>query len=99
PSKILLLYLHDALPIWNFGDGVTSTLQNPNHTYSKSGSFNVCLKIVNSLGNCSDSICQTVYTWCKASFSYSADTSNPNLINFTRSEEHTSELQSRVDLV
>lgn len=26
---------------WNFGDGITSTLQNPNHTYSTSGFYTV----------------------------------------------------------
>src|SRR5207253_1515495 len=28
---------------WNFGDGATSTLQNPAHAFSTSGSFNVTL--------------------------------------------------------
>jgi parallel beta-helix repeat protein len=28
---------------WNFGDGTTSTKQNPTHTYSKSGQYNVTL--------------------------------------------------------
>lgn len=27
--------------LWNFGDGNTSTLQNPTHTYSNTGSYNV----------------------------------------------------------
>ena len=30
---------------WDFGDGGTSTLQNPSHTYTASGSFSVILKI------------------------------------------------------
>lgn len=29
---------------WNFGDGSTSSLQNPNHKYSNAGTFNVELK-------------------------------------------------------
>src|SRR5688500_520442 len=29
--------------LWNFGDGSTSTLQNPTHTYVANGSFNVSL--------------------------------------------------------
>jgi len=29
--------------LWNFGDGTTSTLQNPNHNYSALGSFTVTL--------------------------------------------------------
>ena len=30
---------------WNFGDGQTSTLQNPTHTYTTNGTFNVSLTI------------------------------------------------------
>ena len=36
--------------LWDFGDGIFSTLVNPVHTYTFSGNFNVSLKIVNSLG-------------------------------------------------
>lgn len=35
---------------WNFGDGNTSTAQDPNHTYNSSGSFNVSLTVTSSLG-------------------------------------------------
>lgn len=31
--------------IWNFGDGNSSTLQNPTHTYSSPGTYNVSLTI------------------------------------------------------
>ncbi|OFY84063.1 MAG: hypothetical protein A3F72_11830 [Bacteroidetes bacterium RIFCSPLOWO2_12_FULL_35_15] len=37
--------------LWNFGDGNTSTLQNPTHTYLTSGTFTVSLKATNSFGN------------------------------------------------
>ena len=30
--------------LWNFGDGITSTLQNPTHIYTTNGSFTVSLK-------------------------------------------------------
>jgi parallel beta-helix repeat protein len=30
---------------WNFGDGTTSTEQNPNHTYSKAGTYQVTLTV------------------------------------------------------
>ena len=36
---------------WDFGDGATSTLQNPVHTYTTSGSFSVSLTVTNALGN------------------------------------------------
>ena len=36
---------------WNFGDGNTSTEQNPLHTYSKAGQYTVTLTISNSAGS------------------------------------------------
>jgi hypothetical protein len=33
---------------WDFGDGTTSTLQNPSHTYAATGNYNVALYIENS---------------------------------------------------
>lgn len=41
---------------WNFGDGVTSTLTQPIHQYSKSFTFDVLLTAYNSFG------CSAVYT-------------------------------------
>ena len=40
---------------WNFGDGATSTLANPSHTYTSSGSFTATL-VVNSNAGCTDSV-------------------------------------------
>lgn len=40
---------------WDFGDGNTSTLQNPSHTYTSYGSFNVTLIATNGFG-CTDTI-------------------------------------------
>lgn len=37
--------------IWDFGDGTTSTLQNPSHTYTSSGVFAVSLIATNSYGS------------------------------------------------
>jgi PGF-pre-PGF domain-containing protein len=36
---------------WNFGDGANSTQENPNHTYSKVGSYSISLTATNSAGN------------------------------------------------
>ncbi len=33
---------------WNFGDGTTSTAQNPSHTYSAAGTFNATLTVTDS---------------------------------------------------
>lgn len=44
--------------LWNFGDGNTSTLQNPVHTYATLGSYTVTLTVFN--GACSHSITRTI---------------------------------------
>jgi uncharacterized membrane protein len=36
---------------WNFGDGNTSTLQNPTHTYSTAGNYTVTLTASNAAGS------------------------------------------------
>jgi PKD repeat protein len=44
--------------LWKFGDGATSTDQNPTHTYTKLGDFEVTLTVSNA--NCSDIVKHTV---------------------------------------
>jgi gliding motility-associated-like protein len=41
--------------LWDFGDGNTSTQQNPSHTYTSYGTFNVVLIVTNTSG-CTDTI-------------------------------------------
>jgi PKD repeat protein len=43
---------------WRFGDGIKSTDQNPSHTYTSLGTFEVVLKVSN--GVCSDSVKHSV---------------------------------------
>jgi hypothetical protein len=43
---------------WDFGDGQTSTAQNPTYTYQAMGIFTVCLTGFN--GTCDSTFCQTV---------------------------------------
>ena len=45
---------------WNFGDGSTSTLQNPSHAYNTAGTYNICLTITDSLAGCSDTFCDSI---------------------------------------
>ncbi len=72
---------------WDFGDGNSSTEQNPVHTYSTDGEYDVCLTISaqGSQGSCTSTECEIVRVgdWlndCEASFWYYpiGDTSNPN---------------------
>jgi len=44
---------------WNFGDGGSSTAQNPSHTYTSAGTFTVTLTAYNSCG--SDQMVRTNY--------------------------------------
>ncbi len=44
--------------LWDFGDGNTSTQQNPTHTYATQGTYKVCLTVSNDCG--SDSVCQNI---------------------------------------
>ena len=45
---------------WTFGDGGTSSLQNPSHTYLASGSFNVSLMVTNSGGTDTNTVANYV---------------------------------------
>ena len=51
---------------WSFGDGGTSTQQNPNHTYTQGGTYQVTLT-VNCGGICTDAITQTVTVYASPS--------------------------------
>ena len=45
---------------WNFGDGTTSSLQNPSHTYTSIGNYNVYLIVTNAFG-CKDTVYKPNY--------------------------------------
>ncbi len=44
---------------WTFGDGGTSTQQNPTHTYTANGTYTVCLTATNGVGS-STQVCKQV---------------------------------------
>jgi PKD repeat protein len=65
---------------WTFGDGATSSDQNPTHLYAGTGTYDVCLIASDLCGT--DTFCQTI-TVClapQADFSYFASSSS--VINF-----------------
>jgi PKD repeat protein len=52
-------YVYNLTYFWDFGDGITSTEQNPSHTYSSPGIYIVILVITNAC-QCSDTITTTI---------------------------------------
>lgn len=77
---------------WNFGDGSTSALQNPNHTYTAPGIYCICLTAIDtSTYSCTNNtICKTIFVglgtsnpWCTGNINRTNDTLNPNGVYFT----------------
>ena len=73
---------------WVFGDGSTSTLQNPIHTYSSVGTFNPSVTVTNTLASGSGTPAVPSITVTAPATSYSATRtpvsgSNPLTVSFT----------------
>jgi PKD repeat protein len=72
---------------WDFGDGSTSNLANPQHTYATQGTYYVCLTVTDTIdGGCSNTYCDSVRVFtppphCNAHFRSRLD-SIPNGIRF-----------------
>jgi len=60
---------------WRFGDGSTSTLKNPTHAYSSTGSYNVTLTVSN--GTSSNSMTQTITVKSNLVADFSFSPGNP----------------------
>ena len=74
--------------LWDFGDGNTSTLMNPTHTYAAQGTYTVCL-IVSSACS-SDSSCQTVNaTGCSNPIASFTTVNNDPSFDFTNTSTTT----------
>jgi len=58
---------------WSFGDGSSSTLQNPTHDYATGGSYVVCLTVWNNSG-CQSTYCDSLVV---------GGGNNPNIISGT----------------
>jgi gliding motility-associated-like protein len=76
---------------WNFGDGDSSSLVYPSHTYADTGAYNARLIIFPGL-YCADTTFSKVlvYPFVHADFSYSADTCSGQQIQFTNNSSSTS---------
>jgi PKD repeat protein len=59
------LFLNESYGVdiwtWDFGDGNTSSVEFPTHTYTVPGNYMVWLYCVNSITGCSDSVSQVVF--------------------------------------
>ena len=60
--------------LWDFGDGNTSTQQNPNHTYQNAGTYSVALTASNQYGS---------NTRTKANYIIVNNPGNPPIANFS----------------
>ncbi len=68
--------------LWDFGDGNTSTMQNPSHTYAMAGSYTVCLTTITACG--ADSTCATqTVTICNNPTAAFSETNNDPSFDFT----------------
>lgn len=85
--------LHNTDSIrWTFGDGSSSNLIHPTHTYAQQGTYTVCLRIQQrnangTLTNCIKEICKTITIQeicsLQAKFSWRRDSVNNKKIYFT----------------
>ena len=66
--------------IWNFGDGESSTEQNPQHTYAMPGNYVVCLEVFNDCGNTQR--CELITVTCSAPEADFATEAGNLVINF-----------------
>ncbi len=90
---------HDIISyMWNFGDGHNGDGQNPNHTYTQSGTYTVCLTITDNTG-CTDSVCHQVTVapvssgGCQSDFGYQ-QLGGTLTINFTSTSTSEHEIIS-----
>ena len=77
---------------WDFGDGNSSTVQHPTHTYQQNGAYDIKLTVVDQYG-CTDSIIRSSYVIIRTpianfSVSDSVSTCPPLVVNFTNSSQY-----------
>lgn len=67
---------------WDFGDGNTSTLQNPVHAYTNPGTYYVCMTEYTLIDTCI--YCDSISFYpCNSAASFTVNTSNDPTFNFT----------------
>lgn len=85
---------------WDFGDGTSSSVQNPFHQYTTCGTKSVTLTVYATDGTCgSKSITKQINVSTipiSANFNYAADPSNPFNITFTNTSSSNANITSVV---
>ncbi len=67
--------------LWDFGDGNTSSMQNPTYTYSEAGTYTICLTASNDIG--SNTYCED-FTFALVPIpSFSSEIIDNGLLQFT----------------
>lgn len=66
---------------WSFGDGNTSSLRFPSHTYATSGNYSVCLVVTDSCYT--DSICQNITVCGNPQLAITWNTIGTSLLQFS----------------
>lgn len=78
---------------WDFGDGNSSTEQNPIHAYEESGIYDVCLTIANPEDTCESTLCQEIYVFndtifdCFAWFDYEIEELTVDFIGYLENSQ------------
>lgn len=88
--------------LWDFGDGTTSGLSNPDHLFNDSGSYQVSLHVITT-DNCDAEfidtlvIAEVAYDFCNANYYALLDTTTglPNVFNFSDNSSASSPITQR----
>lgn len=72
--------------LWKFGDGTTSVLQSPQHTYGTAGIYNVKLYATNSCGT--DSFAVLTNVTCNIPQSFFTSIANSLTVNFSNQSQN-----------
>ncbi len=78
---------------WNFGDGYTSSMQNPQHSYDSAGYYLISLSVKDSSSGCLDYYADFIQVGegnCKADFDYTVNTATKNVKFIDKSKGHVS---------
>ena len=84
PNAAVMNFGAIASWLWDFGDGNTSTLQNPTHVYLASGTYNVTLNVTDTNG-CTNYATKilTILSIPSAAFNYTFPACAQSAISFT----------------